>query len=486
MLFNSYIFLIGFLPITLLAYFALGQHSLRSALAFLWAASLFFYAWWDPRYLLLISASIAFNYFAGRHLLQMSARGNARHARSWLLGLAVAANVGLLAVYKYTDFFITAFSQITGADYPLLHLVLPLGISFFTFTQIAFLVDASKGQVESLSLTNYGLFVSFFPHLIAGPILHHREMMPQFAKPDATRFNSEHFALGLFLLCLGLAKKLGIADQFAPLANTGFSNWRELDMAAAWLASLAYTIQLYFDFSGYTDMALGLGWMFNIKLPQNFNSPYKAINIQDFWRRWHITLSRFLRDYVYLPLGGNRSSKYSTLGNLFVVFLLGGLWHGAGWTFVLWGALHGAALVLQRIWTWSGLAMYRWFAWALTFVFVNFAWVYFRATTIEQANGLCLKMLGLSSSLKTAIDPTQLFAVAAAQAQGLFGSNTAPAGFVLTAYGATLSLLWLAPSSIQLVSRFRPSATLGFVAGTALALALLSLHQSTEFLYFNF
>jgi D-alanyl-lipoteichoic acid acyltransferase DltB (MBOAT superfamily) len=445
---------------------------------------LFFYSWWDPRYLGLIGGSIAFNYAAGTKLLRLSSRADARLSRSWLLGFSVGANLALLAVFKYADFFLTSANEIMERDLPLLHIALPLGISFFTFTQIAFLVDAAKGQVESLSPVNYALFVSFFPHLIAGPILHHREMMPQFEKRDATRFNVDNFALGLYLLCIGLIKKLAIADQFAPLVNVGFEGWRGLDGAAAWLTSLSYTIQLYFDFSGYTDMALGLGWMFNIRLPQNFDSPYKAANIQDFWRRWHITLSRFMRNYLYIPLGGNHGNRLTTLRNLFLTFLLGGLWHGAGWTFVLWGALHGAALVMQRVWTWLGFKMTRWLAWTLTFLFVNVAWVYFRARSVEQANGLLLRMLGFYDSAVATTGPSQL--ASSASEQGLFGSNSGPMALVVTILIGTLCITWLAPNSIALAARFRPSPVLGVLAGAALAFSILTMRHPSEFLYFIF
>lgn len=486
MLFNSYTFLVAFLPLTLLVYFAVGKWAPRHTVALLCLSSLVFYAWWDIRYLLLIAASIGFNFLAGSKLLKMSIRAGPLHTRRLLLALSVAANLALLGFYKYADFFIASVNSLTGQHLHMLQIVLPLGISFFTFTQIAFLVDASKGQVESLSATNYGLFVTFFPHLVAGPILHHREMMPQFEEGKAAHFNESNFALGLYLLCIGLAKKLLIADQFAPLANTGFDNWQSLDAAAAWLTSLSYTIQLYFDFSGYTDMALGLAWMFNIRLPQNFNSPYKATTIQDFWRRWHMTLSRFLRDYLYIPLGGDRGGRWKTLRNVFLTFLLGGLWHGAAWTFVVWGALHGAALVLQRLWGWAGLKMSNWQGWLVTFAFVNFAWVYFRATTIAQANGITLRMFGFVDSGASNMGPTQLSQLAAEKSQGLFGSHSAPLFLVLTVLGATLALSWLAPNSIAMSARFRPSIWRATLAGLTLGFCLLTLHRPTEFLYFNF
>jgi D-alanyl-lipoteichoic acid acyltransferase DltB (MBOAT superfamily) len=282
-----------------------------------------------------------------------------------------------------------------------------------------------------------------------------------------------------------LAKKLGIADQFAPLADAGFSQWSQLDCAGAWATSIAYTIQLYFDFSGYTDMALGVARMFNIELPQNFNSPYKATSIQDFWRRWHMTLSRFLRDYVYLPLGGNRGGRLKTLRNLFLTFVLGGLWHGAGWTFVIWGALHGAALAAQRLFTWAGLSLPRWLGWALTIVFVNVAWVYFRAASVEQANGIIARMMGLPGP-PGAVDLAALVQAAAREANGLFGSSNPATGPVLLVYGATVAAVLLLPNTIHLAAHFRPSRLRGGLTGLLLAFALLTMHRTSEFLYFNF
>jgi alginate O-acetyltransferase complex protein AlgI len=485
MLFNSYAFLLGFLPATLLLYFWIGRWSPRWATALLAAASLAFYGWWDPRYLALLCGSMVFNFWSGSMLLRLSRRADAHRGPSLLLVLSVAANLALLGGFKYADFFLASTNALTGQSMPLLHIVLPLGISFFTFTQIAFLVDAAHGKVRALSPLNYGLFVSFFPHLIAGPILHHSEMMPQFERPAAARFNADNFALGLYLLCLGLAKKLGIADQFAPLADAGFSQWAQLDAQAAWATSIAYTIQLYFDFSGYTDMALGLGRMFNIELPHNFNSPYQATSIQDFWRRWHMTLSRFLRDYVYLPLGGSRGGRVKTLRNLFLTFLLGGLWHGAGWTFVVWGALHGAALAAQRRFTWAGFTLPRWLGWALTIAFVNLAWVYFRASSVEQANGIVARMLGVAGSTAT-VDLPALVGVAARQANGLFGSSTPSVGPILLVYAVTVAAVLLLPNTIALAARFRPSRLRSGFAGLLLAFALLAMHRTSEFIYFNF
>lgn len=350
MLFNSYEFIFLFLPLTFAVYFWLNKKRLTQASkAWLVFASLFFYSWWNVIYLPLILGSILFNFAVGSTITKMgdslSVKGFSRKS---LLTFGIVSNILLLAYFKYMDFFILNANVVLGTQWNLMHIVLPLGISFFTFTQIAYLVDAYRNEVKEMDYLNYTLFVTFFPHLLAGPILHHKEMMPQFDSIKSKVINYKNIAAGLFLFSIGLFKKVVIADTFAQWANAGFDSAQTLNIIEAWATSLSYTFQLYFDFSGYTDMALGVALMFNIRLPINFNSPYKALDIQDFWRRWHITLSRFLRDYIYIPLGGNRNSELRTYSNLFTVFLVGGLWHGASWMFIIWGALHGVAIVIHR------------------------------------------------------------------------------------------------------------------------------------------
>jgi len=297
------------------------------------------------------------------------------------------------------DFIIGNVVSLTAISIPLLQIVLPLGISFFTFTQIAYLADAYHEKVKEYDFLNYCLFVTFFPHLLAGPIIHHKEMMPQFAQLKNKIFNASNFSMGVLLFSAGLAKKLVIADTLAVWANKGFNTAESLTIVEAWATSLSYTFQIYFDFSGYTDMALGSALLFNIRLPINFNSPYKALEIQDFWRRWHITLSRFLRDYVYIPIGGSRVPERRIYANLLITFLIGGLWHGAGWTFVLWGFIHGAGIVVHR--AWKGLHVYLpdIAAWFLTFNFVNLAWIFFRAKSVDDALRIIKGMLGMTGVL---------------------------------------------------------------------------------------
>ncbi len=394
MLFNSIEFIFAFLPVTFFVYFWLNKNqSDRPAKFFLVGSSLFFYSWWHLAYLPLIVLSMAFNYWVAGHLRQQSLQ---ILTNKTLLVLGIIANLSLLGYFKYSDFFITNINLIFDSQIELLNLALPLAISFFTFQQIAYLVDSYRGETKENSFLNYAVFVTFFPQLIAGPIVHHKEMMPQFSAINNRTINYENLTRGLYIFAIGLFKKVVIADTFAVWATAGFDEAPQLFFFEAWATSLSYTFQLYFDFSGYTDMAIGIALMFNIRLPLNFNSPYQAQDIQDFWRRWHMTLSRFLRDYVYIPLGGNQSGRFNTYRNLMATFVIGGIWHGAGWTFVFWGALHGCALCIHRAWKNLGFRCWGWLGWFLTFNFVNFAWVFFRAENWQSATKVLTGMFGLT------------------------------------------------------------------------------------------
>ncbi len=392
MLFNSDEFIFLFLPIMFIGYFYLTSKKLiLGSKIWLVAGSLFFYSWWNIIYLPLFLFSIFVNFFIGQKINLKIAES--RGGKIYLI-TGIVFNILLLAFYKYTDFLIENYNGIFGSDVPLQNIILPLGISFFTFTQIAYLVDSYKGYVKETKLINYLLFVTYFPHLLADPILHHSEMMPQFDYIKNYVKNYKNIAIGLFLFSIGLFKKVVIADTFSTWANAGFDTAITLNFFEAWATSLSYTFQLYFDFSGYTDMAIGISLFFNIKLPINFNSPYQALDIQDFWRRWHITLSRFLRDYIYIPLGGNRLSKLRTYSNLFAVFLIGGIWHGASWMFVIWGAMHGFAIVIHRIWNELGFKLNKYLAWFITFNFINITWIFFRAKDLASAEKVLSGMFG--------------------------------------------------------------------------------------------
>jgi alginate O-acetyltransferase complex protein AlgI len=412
MLFNSYGFIFLFLPIVFLGFFQLSRINHAYAAAWLALSSLFFYGYWNPAYVGLLLGSIMCNYAFGMWI----AKAGVQHVvvrKKQALVFAVAANLLLLGYFKYANFFLSSANSLVGSHLSLGNIILPLGISFFTFTQIAFLVDTYQGKVKEYNFVHYVLFVTYFPHLIAGPVLHHKDMMPQFAHASTYRINWDRVADGLLLFTLGLCKKVLWADSLATFATAIFDGTQHgiatgtlPTIYEAWSGALAYTLQIYFDFSGYTDMALGVALMFGIRLPINFNSPYKSTSIIEFWRRWHITLSTFLRDYLYIPLGGNRHGKLRRYANLLTTMLLGGLWHGAGWTFVIWGALHGVYLIINNLW--RELVSERFLRWvpnwlgaltggALTFIAVVAAWVIFRAGNMAQALVILKAMFGIAA-----------------------------------------------------------------------------------------
>ena len=387
----------------------------RAPVLWLVVASLFFYGWWNPAYLGLISASIVLNFLFGRWI--------GRSDTALPVTLGVLFNLGLLIFYKYTNFLIDNINAVTQADFHVRTIVLPLAISFFTFQQISYLVDTQKGYVKEHSFSNYCLFVTFFPQLIAGPIVHHSEMLPQFADDDRRKAIYRNLAIGLSIFAVGLFKKVVIADHMALHASPVFAAadaGESVDLLTAWSGVLAYTLQIYFDFSGYSDMAIGLARLFGIQLPLNFDSPYKAASIIDFWRRWHMTLSRFLRDYIYIPLGGNRKGPTRRYVNLMTVMLVGGMWHGAGWNFLIWGMLHGGYLAINHGWNHiKGRLLparvlesmpYHLVALLITFIAVMIAWVFFRAETNAGAWLLLANMTDLS----VVVLPNSLAAVVSA------------------------------------------------------------------------
>ncbi|MFA7084214.1 MAG: MBOAT family protein [Arcobacteraceae bacterium] len=486
MLFNSYEFIFFFLPITFFIYFyLLSQRLIVGAKGFLVFASLFFYSWWNIVYLPLILSSMLFNYVIGNSLNENFKK--IKVAKKSLLLFGILANIALLGYFKYSDFFIANLNLAFSSDIDLLHLALPLAISFFTFQQIAYLVDSYRGETKEYDFLNYALFVTFFPQLIAGPIVHHSEMMPQFASKWNLAKNYKNIALGLFIFSIGLFKKVVIADTFATWATNGFDKAQTLNLIEAWATSLSYTFQLYFDFSGYTDMAIGAALLFNIKLPINFNSPYKATNIQDFWRRWHITLSRFLRDYIYIPLGGNRKGNFKTYSNLMITFILGGLWHGAAWTFVFWGFLHGAALAVHRLWSNLGFTMPKILAWFLTFNFINISWIFFRAKEWNDA----IKVLSSMFSLDNVVLPEkyaskltslQQYGIEFGQVfEHIHGKNQTFTYIVL----ALLTVL-LFKNTIELKEKFKPSLLYFVILSVLIAYSTSIMNKYSEFLYFNF
>ena len=478
MLFNSYSFIFLFLPVVLAGYFALGRNSNLAPVVWLALASLAFYAFSNWQFVLLLLASIAFNYGVGYLLIARPLRPSSRFA---VLTTGVAGDLLVLGIFKYAGFFATNFNALFSTSFAV-HILLPVGISFYTFTQIAFLVDAYRGNVARYALPPYALFVTYFPHLIAGPILHHKDMIPQFEREEAKRPDPHLILCGLIIFAIGLFKKTCLADGIQPLVSLAFGPTTP-SFDQAWIGALAYTFQLYFDFSGYSDMAIGISLMFGIFLPLNFNSPYKATSIVDFWRRWHMTLSQFLRDYLYIPLGGNRRGRMLRYVNLMITMLLGGLWHGAAWTFVAWGALHGAYLCINHAWTNYGPKISPRFAslanvvgLALTFLAVVVAWVFFRADNIHSALYVLSKMA----------DPTNI----------AFGrGEIAYSAFILLYAG----LVWFAPNTQEIMGYDHEKRIVGEKLGTwrlrplflyataaVLAFGILGIHQHSEFIYFRF
>lgn len=499
MLFSTWQFILVFLPITWGLYFWLNHKRLilagKVVLVF---ASLFFYAYWNVHYLPLILISILFNYGVGTALARrypekpnQQIESNKKDRRKILLGLGISVNLLLLGYYKYSHFFISNLNTHFATTYTLPTIILPLAISFFTFTQIVYLVDSYRGQTAKYDLLNYSLFVTFFPHLIAGPIVQHQQIMPQFYSRWTLSWRTSNVLRGLLIFSIGFFKKVVIADTFAIYSDAGFDGNGPVDFFTAWATSLSYTFQLYFDFSGYCDMAMGAALLFNIWLPINFNSPYRALSIQDFWRRWHITLSHFLRDYLYIPMGGNRHSKYRTYITLFITFVLGGLWHGASWMFVLWGTLHGIGLVIHRIWQQLHLPLPKALAWLLTFAFVNVTWVFFRAKTASDALRILHGMVDIRSIYEPLIGSNPILHISWSGWLGDALLRLFPASlvsqlpiYVAIAFGF---ILIFQKNSLAIIQGYITTSKV-LLGALLFSIALLAslMQTSSVFLYFNF
>lgn len=496
MLFNSFPFLFEFLPATILAFAAARRHSPRAGILVLVAASLFFYGAWRPIYLSVLTGSLAANFLLGLAM--------ANPFRRRAVGMAgVALNLSVLGFFKYADFLLDTLHDLTGAALPHLDVGLPLGISFFTFQQIAYLVDVMRGAKVERDAISYTLFVAFFPHLIAGPLVHHAEMIPQFKQGRIGR-TALFAATGWAIFVAGLFKKVVIADNLAQFANPVFAHvdtGGAVTAPWAWLAILSYTLQIYFDFSGYSDMAVGLALLFGIRLPINFRSPYKSLSIVEFWRRWHITLSRFLRDYLYIPLGGNRRGSQRRYVNLMVTMLLGGLWHGAGWTFVIWGGLHGVYLVVNHLWqagrkkapaTPVGQAC----SWLTTFLAVVVAWVFFRAKTLVGAKQMLMGMMGLAAAGPPYVAPgilrvMDLPILVGAERFLVLGANAVALALAAALFLPNVPELFRyreyrrEPEPLAFPV-WRPNAMWAFVSALSFVLSLFGMWQRVEFLYFQF
>jgi D-alanyl-lipoteichoic acid acyltransferase DltB (MBOAT superfamily) len=496
MLFSSYTFLFQFLPAVILTFAAARLHSPRAGIMVLAGASLIFYGAWKPVYVLLFLASICINFYLGLRMEDPE--------RRQMIGkFGIALNLAILCYFKYTNFIFDSLTTLTGTHLPFVNVILPLGISFFTFQQIAYLVDVMRGARVERDIVSYTLFVSFFPHLIAGPLVHHAEMIPQF-KRGRTGRSAVLAARGLSIFAAGLFKKVVIADNLAQFVSPVFAHLDaggDVSTSWAWLATLAYTLQIYFDFSGYSDMAIGLALMFGIRLPVNFRSPYQANSIIEFWRRWHITLSRFLRDYLYIPLGGNRLGPHRRYINLMVTMLLGGLWHGAGWTFLIWGGLHGLYLCINHVWRDYGThhrlrGPMKFISWPATFFAVVVAWVFFRAKTMIGACAMLKSLFGLEVGNSVYASSGVLLVM---DLPILVGEERLMLiGMALVAVALAVALLM--PNVQQLFGyreyrrarekseclRWRPDVAWAFVAAFAFAVSLFGMWQRLEFLYFQF
>lgn len=399
--------------------------------------------------------------------------------RKFIFVLGILFNICLLGYYKYYDFFIDNFNPIFQTNFTLKYIILPLGISFITFQQIAFLLSSYKDEWKNSDFLRYCLCVLFFPHLIAGPIVLYSELMPQFSEPKRRFINWENIASGLYIFVLGLFKKIVIADTLAVWANNGFDNMTNIGFFAAWATALAYTLQIYFDFSGYSEMAIGLAKMLNIDLPANFKSPYKANSITEFWRRWHITLSRALSEFIYKPLGGNRKGEYRTYINIGITFFISGLWHGASWMFILWGVLHGLASIVHRVWTKTGIKLNNYIAILITFLFVNFTWVIFRAIEMGQATNLLKAMV-----MPTSFDVMQIGLL---YYDGIMNLPTILCTLLIVGTLFTLLLVvFKAPSALELAARFKVTNLTIWKTSIALFASVICLGRSSVFIYFNF
>jgi len=503
MLFNSYGFIFIFLPFTLLIFYLITKIEYYNvAIAWLIGASLFFYSWWNPIYLLLILFSIFINYSISVKL------GKSRLSKSkFLLIIGIVFNVFLLGYFKYVNFFINNINTLIKTDIHIGNVVLPLAISFFTLQQIAFLIDSYQREDTEYSFLQYCLFVTFFPQLVAGPIVYRGEMLPQFSKKSFFRFKKENIAIGQTIFIIGLFKKVVFADTLALISFPIFSSaelGNNLNFIDAWGGALAYTFQIYFDFSGYSDMAIGLARMFGFRLPLNFFSPYKATNIIEFWRCWHMTLSRFLREYLYIPLGGNRKGNVRRYSNLMITMLLGGLWHGAGWTFVIWGFLHGFYLILNHLWRQLRLLLGHdlkrttlmgcWIGRAITFIAVVMAWVFFRADSFNSALIILKGMLGLNGFYLSSFIFQEINA-------NFFNQHVFAIFIVLI-----LFIVWGAPNTEQFMTRFsqslnrlpykdvcfyqwfcwQPNRLWAIMISVAAIVSVLSLSNISEYIYFQF
>lgn len=478
MLFNSYIFFLFFLVVFLGYRLLVRFNWIMQSRIWLILASLYFYSYFKLSYLPILIFSILANYAICRQIQKKSNRT----AKKILTAIGCLLNLGILIYFKYTGFLFENLNLLLKTDFKIDPVVLPLGISFYTFQQLSFLIDCYRGDRTRYTLTDYALFVTFFPQLIAGPIVLPGEMLPQFQDRERLKLNWKNMNAGLYFFACGLAKKCFVADSLAMIANVGFDTTTPLALSEGWMVSLAFTLQLYFDFSGYCDMAMGIGKFFNIDLPVNFNSPYRAGDFQDFWRRWHITLGRFMMNYLYIPLGGNRRGQLRTLMNLLIVFLVSGLWHGADWLFLIWGGLHGAGILVHRVWR-QVMDKYcrHWKipyipAMLMTFFFVNIFWIFFRSKTLTGAWNVFRSMFDLSGPV-----------VLSSAFRRIFRRFDFPREMLFAILGFSIVLVFFLPNTVvcgQWLQK-HPVIQAGLTVVFFLA-GFFCISRMSPFLYFNF
>lgn len=474
MVFSSYEFIFAFLPVVLIGYFCAHKSRLLQNIILV-SGSLFFYAYFNISYLPIMIASIVVNYLVAYFMNKLSDK---KGVTKLLCITGVLFNIGLLGYFKYYDFFVENINSVFNTDFTLKHILLPLGISFFTFQQLSFVISVYKKEEKLEDFLTYSLFVSFFPQLVAGPIVSYSEMMPQFINEKNRHFNFENFSKGLYIFVLGLLKKIAIADTLNIFVNNGFMS-DELSFSAGWVTSLSYTLQIYFDFSGYSDMAIGLGKMFNIDIPLNFNSPYKSQSIGEFWNRWHITLGRALRTFIYIPLGGNRKGKVRMYLNYLVTFLLSGLWHGANWTFVLWGGLNGLCIVFEKMFDKIIGKLPKGIKIAVTFLITNALWVLFRAENFDQALIIYKSMIDISNF--------GLFDVAYLAVDGVMGLPAPIAlGYIFALVVGLLMVVFLGKNVIHKAETFKPTMRNAVIIAVLFAVSVLFISRESVFIYFNF
>lgn len=492
MLFNSYIFIFLFFPLTLIGYYGLNHVKMyKAALAFLIGMSLWFYGYNNVYYLAILIVSILINYGITYGISHFRTTSSDKNPLSKLLLFGgIILNIGILFYFKYYDFFISNFNVCFRTSIPLLHLVLPLGISFYTFQQLSYVIDVYRDDCEKYSFLEYAAYVSYFPQLIAGPIVYHSELIPQFRDHSKKQLCFTNLSKGIYAFALGLGKKVLIADTFSKIVTIGYGSIAELNSISVFIVMICYSLQIYFDFSGYCDMAYGMGYMMNIELPINFHSPYKAQSISDFWDRWHMTLTRFFTKYIYIPLGGNRRGKARTCLNILIVYFISGLWHGANWTFIIWGVLHGIASVFERITNIAKIKLPKLLKQVTTFLLVTFAWSLFRANSLQDARLLWNRLFtgGIGPIYQPLTDKfAELTEIQLISRLGL--------GKIISDYSWLPLILFLCIVFITCLTMKNTQekvATLKLTGQKMLAViilmiwSILSLSEISEFLYFNF